>query len=139
MVKWPFRRKQTEDSVPQEVQEYYQSEKRERVGIAWMLALATLVVTVLLALGILYGGRWAYRAIFDDNEGNAPVEQGQQEQADGNGGADTNGGSETDVPATLPGDGTDGNSETEREEADSPYTTPQTGPALPETGPSDNI
>lgn len=137
MVKWPFGRKQSSDSdkVPQEIQEYYQSEKRERVGVAWMLALATLVVTVLLALGIFYGGRWAYRALFDDNGDNTPAEQEQGDEQSQTSDDEADGG--TDAPATLPGDGTDSNGSAE--DNDTPARTPQTGPTLPETGPSDNL
>lgn len=133
MVKWPFRRNRTEDSVPQEIQEYYQSEKRERVGVAWMLALATLVVTVLLALGIFYGGRWAYRAVFDDDKNeNTPTEQEQrQDQSQDS--------ERTNEPTTLPGDDSDNDGQQSSSEAeDTPLTTPQTGP-LPATGPSDNL
>lgn len=63
-----FGRKQPDiDSVPQEVQDYYQSERRERTGVAWLLALATLVVTLLLAIGLFYGGRWVYRTAFKND------------------------------------------------------------------------
>lgn len=67
-MNWPFRRKQNQASVPLEVQEYYQTERRERTGVAWLLAIGTLIVTVLLALVLFYGGRWAYRAITNDND-----------------------------------------------------------------------
>lgn len=64
-----FGRKQPDiDSVPQEVQDYYQSERRERTGVAWLLALATLVVTLLLAVGLFYGGRWVYRTAFKQDK-----------------------------------------------------------------------
>lgn len=135
MVKWPFRRKQTEDDVPQEIQEYYQSEKRERVGVAWMLALGTLVVTVLLALGIFYGGRWAYRALFDDNGETAPA--GQEERLDQNeAGREDEGG--MDEPVVLPGDDDETDDDGSSEE-EVPSQTPSTGPTLPETGPSENL
>ncbi len=49
--------------VPEEIQEYYQDERRERTGVAWVLAAGTLVMTILLAAGIFFGGRWAYRKI----------------------------------------------------------------------------
>ncbi len=61
---WPFKRKQTnQPAIPTEVKDYYQAERRERVGIAWLLALATLVATVVLAFGLFFGGRWVYRKI----------------------------------------------------------------------------
>lgn len=55
------------DSVPQEVQEYYQSERRERSGVAWLLALGTLVITLLLAVGLFFGGRWLWQKISNDD------------------------------------------------------------------------
>lgn len=70
MAIWPFgkmKRRKTTD-VPEEVQEYYQSERRERVGIAWLLAIATLVTTIVLAFGLFYGGRWAWRQTFGDDQ-----------------------------------------------------------------------
>lgn len=58
-------RKNDIDAIPQEVQEYYQSERRERSGVAWLLALGTLVITLLLAVGLFFGGRWLWQRIFD--------------------------------------------------------------------------
>jgi hypothetical protein len=60
---WPFKRKEADqsDNVPSEVQEYYQAEQRERMGVAWLLAFATLVVTVLVVLGLFFSGRAIYR------------------------------------------------------------------------------
>ncbi len=65
-----FRRKnqETTEEVPAEIQEYYQAEKRERTGVAWLLALVTLVVTVLLAAALFFGGRWIYRNVFQNND-----------------------------------------------------------------------
>ncbi len=61
---WPFRRKQKNlDSVPTEVQEYYQAEQRERMGVAWLLAFVTLVLTVAVVLGLFFGGRTVYRKV----------------------------------------------------------------------------
>jgi cytoskeletal protein RodZ len=57
---WPFKRNKKQDSVPPEVQEYYQAEKRERVGIAWALAFITLAVTIGVVLGLFFGGRALY-------------------------------------------------------------------------------
>lgn len=50
-------------AVPKEVQDYYQSERRDRKGVAWVLAILTLIATLALAAGIFFAGRWAYRAI----------------------------------------------------------------------------
>lgn len=68
MVKWPFRRNSEDDDQPQyqvpaEIQDYYQAERRERTGVAWLMATGTLIVTILLAVGLFFGGRWIYRKV----------------------------------------------------------------------------
>ncbi|MDB5185508.1 MAG: hypothetical protein JWL85_31 [Candidatus Saccharibacteria bacterium] len=78
---WPFKKKNNQvnqTEVPQEIKEYYQAERRERKGIAGLLALATLVVTVLLALGLFYGGRWAYRTLTNNDKQTAQTTNQQQ-------------------------------------------------------------
>jgi len=62
---WPFNRKEpVEDSnLPEEVKEYYEAERREHIGVAWLLAFVTLVVTVAIIVGLFTGGRWAYHKI----------------------------------------------------------------------------
>ena len=63
-MKLPFRRNRPSvGSMPAEIQNYYQTEQRERVGVAWFLAAGVFVVTLLLASGIFFGGKWAYRKI----------------------------------------------------------------------------
>lgn len=49
--------------VAPELQSYYKAENREKTWMAWLLGLGTLVVTILLALALFFGGRWAYRKI----------------------------------------------------------------------------
>ncbi len=65
MAMWPFsrfnRRTKTAASLPAEVQEYYQSEQRERVGVAWLIALVSLLVSTVVIISLFLGGRWAYR------------------------------------------------------------------------------
>ena len=61
-------------NVPPEIQEYYQTERRERAGIAWLLAVGTLVATILLTAGIFFAGRWTYRKIAGDDK-KAPSSQ----------------------------------------------------------------
>lgn len=74
-----FGRKQSNvASVPQEVREYYQSERRERAGVAWLLALGTLAVTLLLAVGLFFGGKWAYRAVTHGGDKGNEVAQTNQ-------------------------------------------------------------
>jgi cytoskeletal protein RodZ len=140
---WPFNRRQKQQTgVPQEIQEYYQTERRERVGLAWLIALATLVVTVLIALGLFYGGRWAYRSVFkkDNKPTTAVVENNDKQSATTNENAPNTGTSSTSTsqPSPAPSSNTATNPAT--------TTTPQaTGTTagrnngLPNTGPGDVI
>ncbi len=82
MVRWQFWRRDNKknNEVPAEIKQYYEAERRERTGIAWLLAFATLLVTVALSILLFFGGRWAYRAVFDSNGDNDRQEVAQQEQ-----------------------------------------------------------
>ncbi len=66
---WPFnrRKKPEEGDIPPELQHYYESEHRERVGLAWLIAFLSLVLTITVILGLFFGGRWAYRKIANNN------------------------------------------------------------------------
>lgn len=65
----PFRKKKAANApnMPPEVQQYYKSERREQTGIAWLLAIATLLITIAIILGLFFGGRWVYRKIKNRN------------------------------------------------------------------------
>ena len=79
MAIWPFsRRNKTDGEVPTEIREYYNAERRERRGIAWLLGIGTLLVTVALAVLLFFGGRWLFRTIFDNDK---PDNIAQNEQA----------------------------------------------------------
>lgn len=49
------------NTVPAEIQEYYNAEQRERVGLAWIIAIVSLVVSLAVIFGIFFGGRYIYR------------------------------------------------------------------------------
>lgn len=59
---------QDQTKVPEEIQDYYQTERRERAGVAWLLAFGTLIITVVVATGIFFAGRWAYRQVAGTDE-----------------------------------------------------------------------
>lgn len=80
-MKWPFKRKKDAAIVPQEIQEYYNTEKRERTSVAWLLALGTLLVTIALAIILFFAGRWLYRTVADRNNKSGNVsEQAVQDE-----------------------------------------------------------
>jgi hypothetical protein len=142
-----FRRRQDDTQVseelPEEVQEYYEAGRRERTGVAWLLAFVTLLITIVVALSAFWGGRWVYRKIAD--RGNSP-EVTTTQNADNEPNADNK-------PATPPTDqnqpsnntpATNPQSSTQSPQPSTPSTTPTTGPSettedLPNTGPASNL
>lgn len=58
-----FKNKSSKSVLPDEVGAYYKTTRQERRGVAVLLGIITLVVTLLIAALIFYGGRAAYRAI----------------------------------------------------------------------------
>jgi len=138
MALLPLRRKKTTSStpqVPEEVEQYYESTRKERVGIAWLLALATLLLTLLLAFGIFFAGRWAYRKItHEDTDVQTTTQQegsqGEQspDTAAGTDDADTSNDADETPTAPVPAPVA----------TPTPTQTPTTGPSgseLPHTGP----
>src|SRR5687768_699929 len=79
-MKLPFKRNKNDSAVPADIQNYYQTERTQRSGVAWLLALGTLLVTVGLVLGLFFGGRFIYRTITDNDK---PAEISQTESNDG--------------------------------------------------------
>ncbi|MCA9342979.1 hypothetical protein KC950_03150 [Candidatus Saccharibacteria bacterium] len=71
--------------VPPEVEEYYQSTQKDRRGMAWLLAFATLILTILIAVVIFFVGRWAYNTVFgDDSDTNSSQELDNQSGSEEN-------------------------------------------------------
>lgn len=140
-----FNRKPKTDAVdmPPELQNYYQAEKREKTWMAWVLGLVTLIVTVLLALALFFGGRWVYRKVRNDEP--AKVTTTQTENTDKNGSEndkpdseDSKDSQETAQPATPTAPATNQTPGTTTPPVAT--TTPVTGDAgLPNTGPADTL
>lgn len=135
MAVWPFNRKKTsqvDEQVPEEVREYYESGKKRTV-MAWLLAFATLVVTVLLALFIFFAGRWVFRQFTKEDEPQQPITQqtetetpAEQTPNTTNTQQGTSSSSSTQTPASTPASSTQTTS------------TPSTGASpteVPNTGP----
>ncbi len=106
MAIWPLnRRKSSEtDEVPPEVEEYYQSERRERVGMAWLLAFLTLFATIVIALGLFFGGRWVYRKVAnkDNKSGTSQTATNNQPQPAANDNPSSSGTSPNPPSSTQP-------------------------------------
>lgn len=146
---WPFKRKDKQEAseeVPAEIQEYYESERKERSGMAWLLALATLAATVLLALGLFFGGRLAYRKFIQSPQNETAVQQQTaEEDSSEQGTVQAPDGGQTDTQ-TTPGESPSGATEPQptapNVAGNQTPTTPTTGAdseSLPRTGPNDNL
>lgn len=129
---WPFKKKGS-DKVPADIQQYYQAERRERVGIAWLLGLATVVATLVVATGLYFGGRWIYRQI-----ANRGAEQTTSQDETGSTTPQTPPGSSTSpTPGATPPPVTPtppSPTQISPGPTPEPASTPTTGP-LPRTGP----
>jgi cytoskeletal protein RodZ len=97
-----FNRRKNQTNVPEEIQEYYQTERRERAGVAWMLAIGTLLITIMLTAGIFFAGRWAWREIAGPDEPQIAENQDEQ-QAPQEAAQDTPNEPGTDQPTEEPG------------------------------------
>ena len=112
--------KRSDPSVlPEEVKQYYQSEQRQRAGVAVLLGVAAVIITVLLATGLFYGGRYAYRKINKDDNQTASQQQPQTDTSKTQSGAQS--AANPNTPTVLP-DSTGG-------EGSGSASTPATPPA----------
>jgi cytoskeletal protein RodZ len=134
-----FRRKKDDSTLP-EVEQYYEAERRDRSGLAWLLAILSMVVVAGILVLLFLGGRWAYNEITDSNEEDvATTEPSEVQSFDG---APTNEPS-TNQDSEAPQSSTESNTATP---ADSTSTTTSTSnssnesasnSSLPHTGPAD--
>jgi hypothetical protein len=137
-----FNRKKKDSVLPEEVRDYYTSEKHDRKGMAWLLAVATLIVTFLIAAALFFGGRWVYGTVFDNKDDkttsqekstdnaadNESMELGDQKASGNSGSSSSN--------SSSPSNGTPGSST--GTSSTNTTQTPVTGPSeLVNTGPGD--
>lgn len=72
-----FRRNRQQSVLPDEVKQYYQTEKRQRRGMAVLLAIVALVATVAIAAGLFFAGRFIYNKVTDkDTKTAQPADAG---------------------------------------------------------------
>ena len=124
-----FRRNKDESLPPEESDDYYEGQESNRKTAAFLLGLATFLVTLLIGAALFFGGRAIYRAVFEDNGNSDGVVQ-----------VDENGGEEQQpAPATENGeeDGTQpGDTDTAPQPSDNGASrpAPQTGDNIPAAG-----
>lgn len=74
-----FNRKKDKSVLP-EVDQYYQGEKRDRTWLAWILAVVSIIVVVLILVGLFFAGKWAYNAITNDDSGDVATTDEQDDE-----------------------------------------------------------
>lgn len=63
-----FKRRSEDQTVLPEIEKYYEAERHERAGLAWLLALVSVACIALLLIGLFFGGKWVVNRITDDDE-----------------------------------------------------------------------
>lgn len=135
-----FNRSKKQPSVlPDEVSQYYQSQRRERTSVAITLGVVALVVTLLIGAALFFGGRFVYREFIQDDKTSETAEpqsdntqpaQGTFEE----GTTDTMNQTDTSSGTSTPGSG-NADEETGATNTTPSTTTPSTGDdTLPRTG-----
>jgi hypothetical protein len=57
---WYNRKSKVQSALP-ELEKYYDAERRERSGMAWLLAIVSIAGVALVLIGVFFGGRLLYR------------------------------------------------------------------------------
>lgn len=86
-MKLPWRKNnipEISNGLPPEIQQFYDSGKRQRKSIAWLLAFVALVVTIVLTFAAFFGGRWVYRKIAGSNKPTTTVTNNQSSDSKNN-------------------------------------------------------
>lgn len=121
-----FRRNKTTSVLP-EVDQYYTGERRDRAGIAWLLALVSVALVALVLVGAFLAGRWAYREITDNGRDEVAVVETDEQLPSFDGGEDEDAADDNDTDTE--------DTETEGTvDAPARTDTPSTPPSTPVTG-----
>lgn len=147
---------QSVDDLPQEVKDYYKSERRQKTGVAWLLAIGTLLLTLAVAAALFFGGSWLWNTLTGNGDGTSETAstqtesndqqvasdvdatQGGQDDTATTAGADNDSSDANGGTTALPSDGTDTGVSDEQTNAEIPLTGDDTEPeTLINTGPGD--
>lgn len=64
------RSKNVNSNLPPEVQAYAQAEHRERMGMAWLVGIVSLLISLLVLAALYFGGLWLYRKVARNDKPN---------------------------------------------------------------------
>lgn len=93
-----FKRKQQSTTQIPELQDYYATQKKESTAMAWLLAIGSLVLTIVVFAGLFMGGRWLYRTMTKKDE---PTSTSQTETKPADNGSSSTGQSNPNNSATI--------------------------------------
>jgi len=140
MKLWPFGKRKTQlrtttvDSPVAEVREYYDSSRQERQGLAWFLAFATLIVTLLIVVGLFFGGRWLYNKIKHNDTDNTATTQQEDQVKTESGQQQGTGSHNTSRDSSASSNGTSGGQNTGGQSSGNASSTANTGTSSTNTG-----
>ncbi|MBP6962755.1 hypothetical protein KBB49_04425 [Candidatus Saccharibacteria bacterium] len=133
--------KRRKNQTVAELEEYYAS-KQTRTSIAWVMAVVSLLITILVVSALFFGGRWIYRSLTDDNLEVTVTTvdvSGDQESSDMNIDESAENGSEPEPTVNFPSVVSDEAASTTTPSSSNPSTTTPTAPTtgggnIPNTG-----
>lgn len=67
--------KKIDPNLPPEVQAYAKAERRERMGMAWLVGIVSLVVALIVFALLYFGGVWLYRKLAHKNSNQTNTSQ----------------------------------------------------------------
>ena len=129
-----FKRRQKNVSnsvIPQEIQDYSQTEHREKMGVAVLVGFISLILTLIVLFGMFVGGRWMYRKIAgtDTKSNNTTVVEKSTDEAKATSKQD----SQKDASNTP--EAAAGSPSSPAQQSENPTTPADPSSALPTTGP----
>ncbi len=130
-----FNRKKADPSVLPEVDQYYSAERRDRAGLAWVLALVSIVIVAGLIVALFLGGRFVYNKLTDNNEETKTAETSDAPSFDG---APSPSNEPSEAPAPEPSDESEPSGDEELATETPATSTPRTTD-LPHTGPAHTL
>ena len=156
-MKNPFRRKNKQTIA--EIENYYagQSSGKGRSGMAWLMAIISLLITLIIIALLFFGIRWIYRTLVDDSAdqtdtvATGQVSEAEAEQASGSD-SDSEGsqsssdvlneelaGNDSESEGTVSDEAASTTRDTAGDSTTSSTSTPTTGGSepLPNTGPGE--
>lgn len=129
--------KRRKNQTVAELEEYYASKKPRTGGMAWVMAIVSLLITILVVSALFFGGRWIYRSLTNDTT-DVTVTTTETNDDNVNDFGESEGKAETDE--NFPGVVTDQAASTSTPSSSSPSSSSSTSPAntdLPSTGPGE--